>query len=78
MDAQNKLVELKDICDKSFKRDSIYPLMKIPKPDSKDIIGEQYKQAEIFPVWNDIDRVDASKIWNKSMKQFENEYLNHF
>ena len=78
MDAQNKFTELKDICNKAFKRNSIYPLMEIPKPDNKDIIGEQYKQAEIFPVWNDIDRVDASKIWNKSMKQFENEYLNHF
>lgn len=56
--------ELKDICDKSFKRNSIYPLMEIPKSDSKDTIEEQYKnQAEIFPGWDDINRVDASKIW---------------
>lgn len=57
--------ELKDICDNAFKRNSIYPLMEIPKPDSKDTIEEQYKQAEVFPVWNDIDRIDASKIWEQ-------------
>lgn len=39
MDTQNKFIELKDICDKAFKRDSIYPLMEIPKPDSKDTVG---------------------------------------
>ena len=39
MDAQNKLVELKDICNKAFKRNSIYPLMEIPKPYSKDTVG---------------------------------------
>ncbi len=56
--------ELKDMCDKAFKRNSIYPLMEIPKPDSKDTIEEQYKkQAEIFPGWDVIDRVDASEIW---------------
>ena len=70
--------ELKDICDKAFKRNSIYPLMEIPKPDSKGTIEEQYKKAEAFPIWNDINRIDALKIWDKSMKQFENEYLNHF
>lgn len=32
--------ELKDICDKAFKRNSIYPLMEIPKPDSKGTIEE--------------------------------------
>lgn len=32
--------ELKDICDKAFKRNSIYPLMEIPEPDSKDTIEE--------------------------------------
>ena len=32
--------ELKDICNKAFKRNSIYPLMEIPKPDSKDTIEE--------------------------------------
>lgn len=59
-----KETELKDMCDKAFKRNSIYPLMEIPKPDSKDTIEEQYKnQADIFPMWNDIDRTDASKIW---------------
>lgn len=40
MDAQNKFIELKDICDKAFKRNNIYPLMEIPKPDSKGIIEE--------------------------------------
>ena len=56
--------ELKDMCDKAFKINSIYPLMEIPKPDSKDTIEEQYKkQAEIFPGWNDTNRIDASKIW---------------
>lgn len=55
--------ELKDMCDKAFKRNNIYPLMEIPKPDNKGTIEEQYKQAESFPEWNDINRVDASKIW---------------
>ena len=63
MDTQNKFRELKDICDKAFKRNSIYPLMEIPKPDNKGTIEERYKQAEIFPMWNDIDRINASKIW---------------
>ena len=31
--------EFEDICDKSFKRNSIYPLMEIPKLDSKDTVG---------------------------------------
>ena len=31
--------ELKDMCDNSFKRNSIYPLMEVPKPDSKDTVG---------------------------------------
>jgi len=42
--------ELKDICDKAFKRNSIYPLMKIPKPDSEGTIEEKlndlYTKAE--------------------------------
>ena len=71
MDTQNKFIELKDICDNAFKRNSIYPLMEIPKSDSKDTIEEQYKQAETFPGWNDIDRVDASKIW----KQLNDLYI---
>ena len=53
------------MCNKAFKRNSIYPLTEIPKPYSKDTIEEQYKQAEIFPGWNDIDRIDASKIWKQ-------------
>ena len=32
--------ELKDICDKAFKRNSIYPLMEIPKLDNKGTIEE--------------------------------------
>ena len=40
MDAQNKFRELKDICDKAFKRNSIYPLMEIPKPEVKGTIEE--------------------------------------
>ena len=63
MDTKNKFIELKDMCDKAFKRNSIYPLMEIPKPDSKDTIEEQYKKSEIFPIWNDINRIDVSKIW---------------
>ena len=31
--------ELKDICNKAFKRNSIYPLMEIPKLDSKGTVG---------------------------------------
>ena len=63
--------ELKDMCDKAFKRNSIYPLMEIPKPDSKGTIEEQYKQGEIFVMWNDINRVDASEIW----KQLNDLYI---
>ena len=39
--------ELKDICDKAFKRNSIYPLMEIPKPNSKDTIEEQLNDLYI-------------------------------
>lgn len=39
MDTQNKFIELKDMCDKAFKRNSIYPLMEIPKSDSKGTVG---------------------------------------
>ena len=38
--------ELKDICDKAFKRNSIYPLMEIPEPDSKDTIENLYNKEE--------------------------------
>ena len=47
MDSQNKFIELKDICDKAFKRNSIYPLMEIPKPDSKGTIEEQLNDLYI-------------------------------
>lgn len=47
MDTQNKLIELKDICDKAFKRNSIYPLMEIPKVDSKGTIEEQLNDLYI-------------------------------
>lgn len=36
----NNFEELKDICDKAFKRSSIYPLMEIPKPEVKGTIEE--------------------------------------
>ena len=39
--------ELKDICDKAFKRNSIYPLMEIPKLNSKDTIEEQLNDVYI-------------------------------
>ena len=39
--------ELKDICDKAFKRNNIYPLMEIPKPNSKDTIEEQLNDVYI-------------------------------
>ena len=39
--------ELKDICDNAFKRSSIYPLMEIPKPDSKGTIEEQLNDLYI-------------------------------
>lgn len=32
--------ELENICNKAFRRNSIYPLMEIPKPDSKGTIEE--------------------------------------
>lgn len=47
MDTQNKLIELKDICNKAFKRNSIYPLMEISKPDSKGTIEEQLNDLYI-------------------------------
>ena len=47
MDTQNKFIELKDICDKAFKRNSIYPLMEIPKADSKGTIEEQLNDVYI-------------------------------
>lgn len=31
--------ELKDMCNNAFKRNSIYPLMEIPKPNSKGTVG---------------------------------------
>lgn len=46
MNVQNKLTELKDICDKAFKRNSIYPLMEIPKPDSEGTIENLYNKEE--------------------------------
>ena len=39
--------ELKDMCDKAFKRNSIYPLMEIPKPNSKGTIEEQLNDLYI-------------------------------
>ena len=39
--------ELKDICDKAFKRNSIYPLMEIPKLNSKGTIEEQLNDLYI-------------------------------
>lgn len=39
--------ELKDICDKAFKRNSIYPLMEISKVNSKGTIEEQLNNLYI-------------------------------
>ena len=39
--------ELKDICDKAFKRNSIYPLMEIPKLNNKGTIEEQLNDLYI-------------------------------
>ena len=39
--------ELKDMCNNTFKRNSIYPLMEIPKPDSKGTIEEQLNDLYI-------------------------------
>ncbi len=47
MNTENKFTELKDICDKAFKRNSIYPLMEIPKPDSEGTIIEQLNDLYI-------------------------------
>lgn len=66
--------ELKDMCNNAFKRNSIYPLMEIPKPDSKYTIEEQFKkQAEVFPGWNDINRVNPSEIWNNKDENIKNK-----
>lgn len=81
--------ELKDMCDKAFKRNSIYPLMEIPKPDSKGTIEEQLNdlyikaenakkqmQDEIVSGWiSDVNiRIEAGKRFgNKKNKNIENE-----
>lgn len=87
MDAQNKFTELKDICDKAFKRNSIYPLMEIPKPDSKgtieEILNDVYIKAEtakkkmqneIVSEWiSDVNvRIEAGKRFGNN-KNNENE-----
>lgn len=81
--------ELKDMCDKAFKRNSIYPLMEIPEPDSKGTIEEQLNdlyikaenakkemQAEIVSEWiSDVNvRIEAGKRFgNKKNKNIESE-----
>lgn len=51
----------------------------------KGILGQYKEKTEIISEWiNDVNiRIKASKMFkelkkNKSIKQFENEYLNHF
>ena len=39
--------ELKHICNKAFKRNSIYPLMEIPKPEVKGTIEELINNGNI-------------------------------
>ena len=57
--------ELKDICDKAFKRNSIYPLMEIPKPDSEGTIEEQlndlYVKAENAKMEMKEERINRCK-----------------
>lgn len=48
MQTQNKFTELKDICDKAFKRNSIYPLMEIPKSDSKGTVGSVVVPIKLY------------------------------
>ena len=55
--------ELKDMCDKAFKRNSIYPLMEIPKPNSKGTIEEQLNDLYI-----------KSENAKKKMKKERNAY----
>ena len=55
--------ELKDMCDKAFKRNSIYPLMEIPKPNSKGTIEEQLNDLYI-----------KSENAKKEMKKERNAY----
>lgn len=64
MDIENKFTELKDICDKAFKRNSIYPLMEIPKPDSKGTIEELndlYNKAENVKKKMKLERINKCK-----------------
>ena len=57
--------ELKDICDKAFKRNSIYPLMEIPKPDSKgsieEILNDVYIKAEDAKKKMKLERINRCK-----------------
>lgn len=65
MDIENKFTELKDICDKAFKRNSIYPLMEIPKPDSKgtieEILNDVYIKAENAKKKMKLERINKCK-----------------
>lgn len=65
MDAPNKFVELKDMCYKAFKRNSIYPLMEIPKPDSKgtieEILNDLYIKAENAKKKMKLERINKCK-----------------
>lgn len=57
--------ELKDICDKAFKRNSIYPLMEIPKVDSKgtieEILNDVYIKAENANKEMKLERINKCK-----------------
>ena len=57
--------ELKDICDKAFKRSSIYPLMEIPKLDSKgtieEILNDVYIKAEDAKKKMKLERINRCK-----------------
>ena len=63
--------ELKDMCDKAFKRNSIYPLMEIPKPDSKgtikEILNDVYVKAENAKNEIQIERNAYNKILLNSL-----------
>ena len=61
--------ELKDMCDKAFKRNSIYPLMEIPKPDSKGTIEEQFKKQDKNKKYFKIMGKDIDKILEKYINE---------
>lgn len=57
--------ELKDICNKAFRRNSIYPLMEIPEPEVKgtveEILNNVYIKSENAKREMKLERINRCK-----------------